>query len=135
MSEGQKYCPKCGRNYSEDKEWCEHCAVKLVSPDDFESTKTLFNEESVTVHIADNPLQAELLREILESNGIKCALVGEVPPSVFPFTVNGLARTRILVLESAAEDAKRIINEALERAERAQPESEEESADEDSDSE
>ena len=125
MSEDAKYCPKCGRNYTSELEWCEHCAVKLVSSNVVESPRQLFEEESVTVHIADNPLQAELLREILEANEIMCALGGEVPSSVFPFTVDGLAKTRILVLESAADDAKKIIDNALATNQSDQQEKEE----------
>lgn len=127
MTEEQKdeqlFCPKCGRTYPKDVRWCEHCVVNLVTPSAFEASRSLFQENTVTVHVADTPLQAEILREILEVNGIVCALVGEVPSSVFPFTVDGLAKVRIVVLESVADEAQKIIQEAMATAETAETDS------------
>ncbi len=114
MDEQQKhFCPKCGRNYLPGRSWCDHCNVKLVAPDTYASSKELFEQNTVTVHVAETPLQAELLREILETNGILCALVGTVPSNLFRFTVDGLAKVRILVLESVADEAREIIHDAL----------------------
>ena len=129
----EHFCPKCGRNYPPNVQWCEHCAVKLEDANTVETTSELFKQDTVTVHIAENPLQAELLREILESNGIMSTLVGEVPSSVFPFTVDGLARVRVIVLQSAADEATKIINDAIAAFQTAKIEPEEDE-DEDSDS-
>lgn len=111
------FCPKCGRNFSDDTRWCQHCGVNLVSEETIEDTKQLFEQNTVVVHIAENALEAELLREVLEENGILCALVGEVPSTLLPFTVDGLAKVRILVLEDVADEARAIIKETLSQAE------------------
>ncbi|MCD6386340.1 DUF2007 domain-containing protein [Candidatus Sumerlaeota bacterium] len=135
MNEEQLFCPKCGRTYPKDVRWCEHCAVKLVTSEALDATKSLFQEKTVTVHVADTPLQAEIFRQILETNGIICALVGEVPSAIFPFTVDGLAKVRIVVLESVADDAREIIQEAMATAETQETDlSETEEHDEDCDS-
>ena len=135
MSEEQQFCPRCGRNYPQKESWCEKCNVRLVDSRTLDATKELFEQDSVTIHIAENPLQAELLRAILESNGILCTLVGEVPSSLFRFTVDGLAKVRIVVLSSIADEAKKIIQDALGSVQTAEIDPREEFDDENSDSE
>lgn len=134
-AESDKFCPECGRNFSGEIKWCAHCQVQLVSENNLGASKQLFEENTVTVHIAETRLEAEILRGILEVNGINCALVGDVPPAIYPFTVDGLAKVRILVLENVAEEASKIIREALIRKEKYEKEfaeGEEEGEDENS---
>lgn len=61
---------------------------------------------------AANEMEAELLRTLLEAEGIPCILSGTVPKSVFPLTVDGLAGVKVLVLERDLERSRRVIEEA-----------------------
>ena len=128
MSDKLDFCPRCGRNYpDENVTWCENCGTKLVTEENVAATKHLLEKESVSVYEAQDPIEAEMCREILETNGIMCALVGTVPSSVFPFTVDGLAKVRIVVLENVADDAKRIIEQTIRENAEAGPDYEQES--------
>jgi len=74
------------------------------------------HKESNTVKIftAGDAIEAQLIKNMLENNGISCILVTQVPSSVYPFTVNGLAEVRILVKEEDASLAKKLLSEIKE---------------------
>lgn len=56
--------------------------------------------------------EASLVRQILESHGIPCRVVSDIPHSVFPVTVDGLGEIRILVPESRFDEASEILAES-----------------------
>lgn len=68
---------------------------------------------SVVIHRCYDDIQAEQIRELLESNGIGCQIASDVPHSVFPLTLDGLGEVRIAVLEEDAVRAKELIDEFL----------------------
>ncbi len=53
--------------------------------------------------------EAELIRGILECNGIPCAVISDITHAVYPLTVNGLGEIRLSVPEEAAEEAEGIL--------------------------
>ncbi len=64
---------------------------------------------TVKIFTANDEIEAQLIKNMLESNGISCILVRQVPSSVYPFTVDGLAEVRILVKEEDASFAKKLL--------------------------
>ncbi len=57
-------------------------------------------------------LDALPIQSLLEGYGIKCILQSDVTRSVHPFTVDGLAEVRILVLEKDLEKARQILKDS-----------------------
>ena len=53
--------------------------------------------------------EALIIKSLLESNGIPCLLKSNAAPSVHAFTVDGLGEVEVMVKESRAEEAKRLI--------------------------
>ena len=54
-------------------------------------------------------VEAQVIRSLLESNGIKAILSGEALRFVYGFTLDGLAEVRILVKSEDAKNARDII--------------------------
>jgi len=63
----------------------------------------------VEVYRAVGEAEAQIIKGLLESNGIPCLLKSNAAPSVHVFTVNGLGEVRVMVKESTVEEAKRLI--------------------------
>ncbi len=55
--------------------------------------------------------EALIIKGLLESNGILCLLKSNAAPSVHVFAVNGMGEVEVMVKESRAEEAKRLVGE------------------------
>jgi ADP-ribose pyrophosphatase YjhB (NUDIX family) len=55
--------------------------------------------------------EAEVIKSFLETNGVMCLLKGQIVHSIYPFTMDGLGETIILVLEKDWEKAKNLLKE------------------------
>lgn len=77
--------------------------------------------EFVTVYRVWNDPEAQMIKGLLESSGIRCKLVSHVPHSVYPVTVDGLAEVRIMVPREQEEEARALI-EAYRGGDRAEGE-------------
>lgn len=66
-------------------------------------------EKMVQVYKAPNEMEAQVIKSLLESYDIPCYLKSNSSPSVLLFTVNGLGEFKVMVLESMAEEAKKLI--------------------------
>ncbi|MCP2604549.1 DUF2007 domain-containing protein [Candidatus Aminicenantes bacterium AH-873-B07] len=55
--------------------------------------------------------EAEVIRSLLQSYGIKCLLRSHVVQSVHPFSMNGLGELKVFVNEEDYNKAKKIISE------------------------
>ena len=55
------------------------------------------------------PVEAEIIKSLLESNGISCILKGLVVQSVHAFSVDGLGEIKIYVDEKDFDLAKKLI--------------------------
>jgi len=64
----------------------------------------------VVVWEAANPLEAQVVKGRLESEGIPAMIRGEALGSVYGFTVGSLAQTDVLVPAALAEKATEILN-------------------------
>ena len=65
----------------------------------------------ISVYRAMGEAEAMIVKGLLESNGIPCILQSNAAPSVHAFTVDGMGEVRVMVEESMAEEAKRLIGE------------------------
>ncbi len=57
------------------------------------------------------PVEAEVIKSFLESQGIPCLLRGLVVQSVHPFSADGLGEIRIMVREEDAPAAEKLLQE------------------------
>jgi hypothetical protein len=67
------------------------------------------SERLVLVAEADGQLEAEILRGLLEANGIEVWLSGESAAAAIGLGVGPLARVQILVLAEQADEAARML--------------------------
>ena len=97
------FCPKCRNEYVEGTETCEDCGGVLTKtlPAEPEANRS---SELVEVWYTHGEMDGQLVRSLLDSNGIESMLSGESLRLTHGFTVDGLAEVKILV---RAEDAKR----------------------------
>ena len=65
--------------------------------------------DPVIVFRTRSPVEASIVRGLLEAHGVMSVLSSDVPHSIFPLSVDGLGEVRIGVHHSEAEDAQRII--------------------------
>jgi hypothetical protein len=70
--------------------------------------------KTVEVHTVQGPIEADIVRACLSSCGIESMTQGLAVQSVHPFTVDGMGKIKILVMESDAETARQIIADYLE---------------------
>lgn len=66
-------------------------------------------QKIVEVYKAKGELEAQVIKGLLESQGIPCLLQSHVSSSVHPFSINGLGEVKVMVPENIAEEAKRLI--------------------------
>ena len=69
------------------------------------------HEKLARVYRGAGEAEALIIKGLLESNGIPCLLKSNAAPSVHVFTVDGLGEVEVMVRESTAEEAKRLIGE------------------------
>jgi len=55
--------------------------------------------------------EAEVIKSFLGTNGIMCLLKGQIVHSIYPFTMDGLGETVILVLQKDLEKARQLLEE------------------------
>jgi hypothetical protein len=63
----------------------------------------------VEVYRAVGEAEAQIIKGLLESNGIPCLLKSNAAPSVHVFAVDGMGEVKVMVRESKAEQASRLI--------------------------
>ena len=63
----------------------------------------------VEVYRAAGEMEAQVIKGLLESNGIPCLLKSHAAPSVHMFVVDGMGEVKVVVWESMAEKAKKLI--------------------------
>lgn len=68
---------------------------------------------TVVVHTVQGYIEAEIVQNFLRSFGIESTAQGLAVQSVHPFTVDGMGKIKILVLEHDAEAAREIIADFL----------------------
>jgi len=67
------------------------------------------SKKLVDVYTANGEIEAHIIKGKLESNGIPCMLRSHAAGSVHVFTVDGMGEVKVAVLESQAEEARKIL--------------------------
>ena len=110
------YCPECTRVFLPEKTECPSCHVPLKpgkppiledKPDPALGTPDP-NMELVTIHTFSGPtapIEADMAKQVLAAEGIKCAIAGEGSAEVLP----GVDMVQLMVSEDDAEEAKEIL--------------------------
>jgi len=65
------------------------------------------------LHKVWGPVEAEIIKSYLESNGIICILRGRVVQSVHPFSADGLGEIKILVSEEDYTRAQELLKKKI----------------------
>lgn len=114
------YCPKCLAEYVEGTKECSACHVPLeAGAPPAEAARTLEippDAELVRIRTFSGPaapLNAELARNILQTEGIACALPGEGHADMLP----GIDLIQLLVRMEDAERAAEILKSYLDNPE------------------
>ncbi len=66
--------------------------------------------EFVTIFSTRSPVEADVVRGLLETNGIMAFMLSATSRSIFPFSVSDLGEVRIVVHPDEVEEARRIID-------------------------
>jgi hypothetical protein len=67
------------------------------------------DEKLVEVYKAANEMEAQVIKGLLESYEVRCFLKSNAAPSVHMFTVDGMGEVRVMVLDSMADRARKLI--------------------------
>jgi len=110
------YCPSCLTEYVEGTTTCEDCGAQLAPgspPETPPQTQSAGSGDSklVTVRVFTGPtalLDADVARNILQSQGIPSLVPGETSAELLP-----VLDVSLLVREEDAEQAARILQEYL----------------------
>ncbi|MCK4759780.1 MAG: DUF2007 domain-containing protein [Candidatus Aminicenantes bacterium] len=65
------------------------------------------------LHKVWGPVEAEIVKGYLESNGIPCIFRGKVVQSVHPFSADGLGEIKIFVAEKDYSRAKELLKKKV----------------------
>ncbi|MGH9402328.1 MAG: putative signal transducing protein [Terriglobia bacterium] len=110
------YCPKCGVEYRESAAECMDCHAPLrpgdPPPDDARVESGTPAAKLVRIRVFGGPaslMQADLARNLLETEGIPCVLQGHVMGEILP----GVEPIQMLVHESDAGRANDILTAYL----------------------
>ena len=63
----------------------------------------------VEVYWAKGEAEAQIIKGLLENSGIPCLIKSKAAPSAHVFTVDGMGEFKIVVEESMAEEARKLI--------------------------
>jgi len=102
------FCPSCRAEYTDDMRVCADCGVPLV--DALPRPEPAPDLRLVDVFRAHGEVEAQLVRSLLEANGIDCMLTGEAVRITHGFTVDGLAEVRVRVREEDAAAARDVLS-------------------------
>jgi hypothetical protein len=69
------------------------------------------DEELVELTSAQGDFEAQVLKGMLESEGIEVAIRTGVTPNILPFTVDGLGEMKLFVRERDLDAAKALLEE------------------------
>ena len=67
------------------------------------------SQEMVEVYKAPNEMEAQVIKSLLESYEIPCFLKSNAAPSVHMFTLDGMGEVKVMVLDSMADKANKLI--------------------------
>ncbi|TEU06158.1 MAG: DUF2007 domain-containing protein [Candidatus Aminicenantes bacterium] len=80
---------------------------------DNKKNKSEEDMELKELHKVWGPVEAEVVKGYLESNGIPCIFRGKVVQSVHPFSADGLGEIKIFVAEKDYSKAKELLEKKV----------------------
>lgn len=87
-----------------------------------ENSREERDEKLVELAKVQGDFEAQVLKGMLESEGIEVAVRAGVSPNILPFTVDGLGQVKLFVKERDLEAAKAVMRENEERGRNGEPE-------------
>jgi len=105
--EAGKFCPVCRYEYRPEIEICPDCGAKLV--DELENLSEFKELDLVSVYTANSETEANIIKSVLEGDGIESVFSSDAARSVHPFTINGLGKVKVMVNKKDAERAKELV--------------------------
>ena len=81
------------------------------------------NMKTVVVHTVQGSIEAGIVQNCLKSCGIESTTQGLAVHSVHPFTVDGMGKIKIMVMEDDAEAARQAIDDFTKNSPEPDPES------------
>jgi hypothetical protein len=79
--------------------------------------RSIHDDGPVEVCVANNDLEAQVVKSFLESNGIPVMLQGDAVSKVYGFTVGGMAEVRVFVPGPLAAQAIELLEAGEEESE------------------
>ncbi len=67
------------------------------------------SEKLVEVYKANSEMEAQVIKSLLESYDIPCFLKSHAAPSVHVFTIDGMGEVKVMVWDSMADRARKLI--------------------------
>ncbi len=103
-------CPNCHWEYVDGTENCSDCGAELV--DELEIEKFPDDLETAECYIAEDEIEAEIVKGILHQNHIPCIMTSQYSHIVHPFShIGASGEVGILVPTLMQEEALLIIKE------------------------
>lgn len=97
-------CRNCQSEYVEGAVRCAHCGTPVG-----DAVGSGTGQELVDIWRCQGEMEAQIVRSLLESNGIEALLSGESLRLTHGLTVDGLAEVRIIVRREDADKAADVI--------------------------
>ncbi|MBP7794737.1 MAG: NUDIX domain-containing protein [Candidatus Saccharicenans sp.] len=82
-----------------------------IWPETTNETDDLKEEDLVELTRVWSLAEAEVIKSFLGSNGLMCLLKGQIVHSIYPFTLDGLGETLVLVLKKDLERARELLED------------------------
>lgn len=116
------FCPNCRYEYIDGVEKCPDCDADLVAELPPEAKDTYSNEEMEPVFATKDRAESEIVKGVLESAGILSWNKRDYIKVLDGLTVVPLAQETTMVLASQADEARKVIEEAMESGQDLQQE-------------
>jgi Putative prokaryotic signal transducing protein len=97
------YCPNCQAEYSVGSARCAQCGEDLAAGSFTKETSSEDTQKLVLLATFPSVVEAEMIKELLETNGIETMIRGETDPIG---TKSGAAPSQLLVLEQDLDRAQ-----------------------------
>ncbi|OQY30420.1 MAG: hypothetical protein B6244_00770 [Candidatus Cloacimonetes bacterium 4572_55] len=106
------FCPTCHWEYVEGTDKCSDCAADLV--EELEDEKFPDDIATAECFVADDEIEAEIVKSILHQESIPCILTSQYSHLVHPFAHIGVSgQVGILVPTFMQEEVSHLIKEHL----------------------
>ncbi len=104
------FCPDCHWEYIEGTKNCSDCGKELIA--ELEVEKFPEDIETAKCYIADDEIEAEIVKDLLHQNNIPCIMTSQYSHFVHPFShIGASGEVAMLVPTSLNDEALQIIKD------------------------